>query len=163
MKLTMHWGCFLLAYATVFGGKQKVVVILKEPLRAENVEIRLPELTSARGEVRDLEKTLWLGEPLREDRAVEAVAKKSLDLKIQATGRQGAQITLVLPDAGYVELTLRDFYGKNLQSIAEGQFQAGTFSYQMRSSTEEEKQGIRFLTLKVDGRVVLKKVLTRVQ
>ncbi len=155
--------CVLLACGVAVGGKQKVVVILSEPLRAENVQIRIPEITSARGETRDLEKTLWLGEPIRDERPAETLVKQALDFKIKTAGRQNAQVTLVLPDAGYVELTLRDFYGKNLETLAEGQFQPGQFSFSMQSLALEDKQGIRFLTLKIDGRVALKKVLTRVQ
>ncbi len=163
MKLSGLGAFVLFACVTAFGGKQKVVVILSEPLRAENVQILLPEMTSVRGEVRDLEKTLWLGEPVREDRPAEPEPKQSLELKIRTAGRQNAQVTLVLPHPGYVELSLRDFYGKNLETVAEGQFQSGQFHFSMRSLADDEKQGIRFLTLKLNGRVVLKKVLSRVQ
>ena len=105
-------------------GKQKIIVRLREPLKAETVRIRLPEVQTAKGETRDLETRLELGGRPKEEKKA-AVAALKLDMSVRGTGKNGVQVTLTLPEAGYVEVVIMDFYGKSLGTLLSGQLPAG--------------------------------------
>jgi hypothetical protein len=155
-----------LALACISGawaGKQKIIVRLREPLKAETVKIRLPEVKNAKGETRDLETRLELGNKPKQDapRAPETALK--LDLAVRNLGKSTVQVTLSLPNPGYVEVMILDFYGKNLATLLSGNLPAGVFPLKPYVLKEGDHNGIKFMTLRINGKMVMKRMLTKVR
>lgn len=146
-----------------WSGKQKIIVRLREPLKAETVKIHLPELTNTLGERRDLETQLELGgkDPAKPSKQQTQALK--LNMQIQPVGKTTIQVTISLPGPGYVEVLLLDFYGKKLATLMEGQFLAGKYFLDPFDFKEGDHNGIQFLALRINGKVVMKRVLTKVK
>src|SRR4051812_11201595 len=96
-----------------WGGKQKIIVRLREPLRAETVKIRIPELSNGKGETRDLETQLQLGDPEKVVQPKSFQDNLKLNMMVRSVGKDAVQVTLTLPEAANIQLMLLDFYGKN--------------------------------------------------
>jgi hypothetical protein len=155
-------GIFVLASLSS-AGKQKIILRLREPLRAETIQIKVPELSNGRGETRDLETKLELGtQPKTEAPKVVEHALK-LDMLVRNLGKTGVQVTLTMPNAGYVELSVMDFYGKRVATLIEGNLTPGVYPLRPISLKDAESNGIKFLTLRINGKVALKKVITKVR
>jgi hypothetical protein len=84
-------------------------------------------------------------------------------MSVRNSGKGGIQVTLTLPEAGYVEVSVMDFYGKHLATLVEGNLPPGIYPLQSVSLKDADGNGIKFLTLRVNGKVVLKKVITKVR
>ena len=153
----------LALFSSSWSGKQRIIVRLKEPLKAETVRIQLPELTNGRGETRDLETSLELGNKSKAEGPKNQQAALKLNMVLRPAGKNAVQVTLTLPNPGYAEITLMDFYGKNLATLAEGQYQSGTFVLPPFTYKEGEHNGIHLVALRLNGKVVLKRVLTKVK
>jgi hypothetical protein len=82
---------------------------------------------------------------------------------IRNSGKNGLQVTLTLPAPGYVEVVMMDFYGKNLATVLAGNMPAGVYPLRPFIVKEGENNGIRFLTLRINGKVAMKKVITKVR
>lgn len=153
----------LLASGLAWGAKQKIILRLREPLRAEAVKIKVPELSTAKGETRDLETLLQLGGvPKPETKTVTQQAMK-LNMLLRSVGKNSVQVTLLLPQPGYVQIFLLDFYGKNQGTILDGPMPAGAHVLNPVPLKDGEHHGINFLTLKLNGKVAMKKVMTKVK
>lgn len=160
--LTLLVTALLFASGT-WAAKQKIIVRLREPLRAEPIKIRLPEVKNARGETRDLETRLDLGDKPRHEQSKVVEAALRLDMQLRPVGKGSIQVTLTLPKASFVEVYILDFYGKNIGVVAVGQLPSGTHALQPFDTKEGSQNGIKFLTLKINGKVAMKKVLTKVR
>jgi hypothetical protein len=151
--------CIPLSWA----GKQKIIIRLREPLRAESVKIQVPELTNGRGETRDLETKLELGaQPKKEAPKTQETALK-LDMTVRSVGKNGVQVSMTLPTGGYVEVVMMDFYGKNLATLFSGNLPPGSYPLAPFTIKEGDNNGIKFMTLRINGKVALKKVVTKVR
>lgn len=144
-------------------GKQKIIIRLREPLRAETVQIKVPELTNGRGETRDLEAKVELGTQPKAETPKTVDKALKLDMAVRNFGKTGVQVTLTLPHPGYVELMVMDFYGKQVATLVDGNLPAGVYPLRPVTLQEAETNGIRFLTLRINGKVALKKVITKVR
>src|SRR5688500_4714810 len=71
-------GVFLLGMTDAEAGKHRILVRLRDPLKAETVKIRLSEVKNLRGETRDLETTL----DLRQNEKKEQVKTESPAFKL---------------------------------------------------------------------------------
>lgn len=144
-------------------GKQKIILKLREPLRAETVRILVPELSNGRGETRDLETRVDLGGQARTEPQVNKDVTLKLNMLVRTVGKTGVQVTLTLPNPGYVEIELLDFYGKKLATILSASLTTGVYPLQPVTFREGDNNGIKFMTLRINGKVVLKKVITKVR
>ncbi len=149
------------SFFTFSSAKQKIILHLKQPLRAENTVLRLGEITARTGATHDLEKVIILSsEELPKE--IEAIESKfDLALNVKPLNK-GYVIDLTLPKSGNVVLQLMDFYGKNLATILEGNFERGSHSVMLDQDKMGDPNGIQFIALKLDGKIVLRKVLTKV-
>jgi hypothetical protein len=146
-----------------WAGKQKIILRLREPLRAETIKVQVPELTNARGETRDLETKIELGtQPKAEAPKAKEEALK-LNMAVRNVGKTGVQVTLTLPTPGFVEVAMIDFYGKNLATLLAGNLPAGVFPLRPYSLKDGDNNGIKFMTLRINGKVVLKRMITKVR
>lgn len=143
--------------------KQKIIVRLREPLKAETVKIRLPEVKNGRGETRDLETRLELGEKPKQDAPKAAETALKLNLAVKSVARNAVQVTLTLPKAGYVELMVMDFYGKNLATLLEGHLPTGVYPLAPYVFKDGDHNGIKFMTLRINGKMAMKRVVTKVR
>ncbi|HLP40686.1 MAG TPA: hypothetical protein VK465_04195 [Fibrobacteria bacterium] len=148
---------------TTWAGKQKIIVRLREPLRAEQVKIRMPEVKSARGETRDLETLLDLGGKREDVDAKSAEVVLKLNMEVRSTGKGAVQVTLTLPEAGYVEVAIMDFYGKHLATLLSGTLAAGVHPLKPFIFKDGDNNGIKFMTLKLNGKMAMKRVMTKVR
>lgn len=153
----------LAAISVSWAGKQRILIRLREPLRAETVTVKIPELTNGRGETRDLETQVELGAQVRPEAAKGEDVSLKLDMMVRTVGKTGAQVTLSLPAAGFVEIEMLDFYGKNLATVLSAHMQSGVHPLQPISFKDGDNNGIKFLTLRINGKVALKKVITKVR
>jgi hypothetical protein len=146
-----------------WAAKQKIIVRLREPLKAETVKIRLPEVKNAKGETRDLETRLELGAKPRQEtpRNVEAALK--LDMAVRNLGKSAVQVTLTLPNPGFVEVVILDFYGKNLATLLAAHMPSGVFPLKPFALKDGDHNGIKFMTLRINGTVVMKRMMTKVR
>jgi hypothetical protein len=153
----------LVCLSGAWAGKQKIIVRLREPLKAETIKIRLPEVKNAKGETRDLEARLDLGVKPKQEapRTVEAALK--LDMALRNLGKNAVQVTLTLPNPGYVEVMILDFYGKNLATLMAGNLTSGVYSLKPHVLKEGDLNGIKFMTLRINGKMVMKRMLTKVR
>ena len=154
---------FMICLSLSWAGKQKIIIRLREPLRAETVKIQVPELTNGRGETRDLETKVELGvQPKKEAPKTQETALK-LDMTVRSIGKNGVQVSMTLPTSGYVEVVLMDFYGKNLATLFSGNLAPGIYPMRPFTIKEGDNNGIKFMTLRINGKVALKKVVTKVR
>ena len=161
--LPVVFAILMLAISPLLAGKQKIILRLREPLRAETIQIRVPELTNARGETRDLETKVELGTaPKTEAPKVQDNSLK-LNMMVRNFGKGGVQVTLTLPTQSYVELVVMDFYGKKLATLLDGAMAQGIYPLRPVLMKDADVNGIKFLTLRINGKVALKKVITKVR
>jgi hypothetical protein len=153
----------LIGANATWSGKQRIIVRLREPLRAETIKIRVPELSNGKGETRDLETQLQLGGPQRTEAPKLEQNNFKLNMVLRSVGKNAVQVTLTLPTPGYVQLMLLDFYGKNQGALLDGNMPAGIVSLPPIALKETDHNGISFLTLKINDKVVMKKVITKVR
>lgn len=149
--------------AISWAGKQKIIVRLREPLRAETIKIRVPELTNGRGETRDLEAKVELGAQSKAEASKPKEASLKLNMVVRNIGKNGVQVTVTLPTAGYVEVGIMDFYGKSVATLLNGNMSKGIYPLLPVTLKEGDNNGIKFMTLRINGKVVLKKVITKVR
>jgi hypothetical protein len=146
-----------------WSGKQKLVIKLREPLRAETVKIRVSELSNGRGEIRDLETKVELRTQAKpETQKIQAAALK-LDMTVRTVGSQGVQVNLTLPTPGFVEVVMMDFYGKSLSTLFSGNLPSGGHAIGPFPVKVSDNGGMKFMTLRINGKMVLKKVMNKVK
>lgn len=157
------YALLLISAMASWAGKQKIIVRLREPLKAESVKIRLPEVKNARGETRDLETRLELGVKPKQEapKSVDAIVK--LNMLVRPVGKNAVQVTLSLPNPGFVELVVLDFYGKNLATLLAGPMPAGIHPMKPFIFKDGDHNGIKFMTLRINGKVAMKRVMTKVR
>lgn len=146
----------------VMAEKQTIILKLKQPLRSEVVKIRIPSTLNAKGERRDLETVLPLGPGStgKEAQAKSEIAEKlSLAFQVKQLGKNSLLIRFTLPTAGYVEVQLLDLYGKTLATVAAENYSKGSHILPPLPYRESEQNGVRFLALKIDGKMVKKQML----
>ena len=146
-----------------WSGKQKLVIKLREPLRAETVKIRVSELSNGQGEIRDLETKVELSTQAKpETQKIQAAALK-LDMTVRTVGSQGVQVKLTLPTPGFVEVVMMDFYGKSLSTLFSGNLSSGGHAIGPFPVKVSDNGGMKFMTLRINGKMVLKKVMNKVK
>jgi len=162
--LTVNW-LMGMALLVSFGwaGKQKIIVRLREPLRAETVKIRIPELTNGRGETRDLETKLELGAAAKAETQQVQSAALTLNMALRNVGANAVEVTLTLPDQGFVEVVMMDFYGKSLATLISDDMSPGVHHLAPYALKDIDNNGIKFMTLRINGKMVMKKVMTKVR
>lgn len=164
MRSSFTW-LMSIALLVSFGwaGKQKIIVRLREPLRAETVKIRIPELTNSRGETRDLETKVELGVQAKSEAPKIQPTVLKLNMALRTVGANAVQVILTLPEDGFVEIVMMDFYGKSLATLFSGNLASGTYPMPPYLLKDVDNNGIKFMTLRINGRMVLKKVMTKVR
>ena len=163
MKFTATALLVLLTVQFSPAGKQKIILRLRDPLKAETIKVLVPELTNGRGETRDLEAKVELGGPAKVEAAKPQVASLKLDMAVRSVGKTGVQVTITIPTAGYVEVVMMDFYGKNLATLLAGNLPPGVYPMRTYDAKETDNNGIKFMTLRINGKVALKRVITKVR
>ena len=157
-QILVLFAALSISVPAVWAGKQKIIVRLREPLKAETVKIRLPETKNLRGETRDLETHLELGSKPK------TVAQSlKLDMLIRPMGKGAVQVTLTLPQGGYMELVVLDFYGKQLATLLAAQMSPGVHPLKPFEFKDGDVNGITFMTLRINGKVALKRMMTKVR
>ncbi|MBW8890595.1 MAG: hypothetical protein JF616_22810 [Fibrobacteres bacterium] len=155
--------CVLAMVSLCPAGKQRIILRLKDPLRAESIQIHAPGLSNGHGETRDLDAKVELGTAARSDAPAIQDAGLKLGMSVHNYGKSGVQVTLTLPTAGYVELSVMDFYGKRVATLVDGNLPAGIYPLRPVTLNNSDANGIKFLTLRINGKVALKKVITKVR
>lgn len=56
-----------------------------------------------------------------------------------------------------------DFYGKHIATLIDGNLPSGIYPLRPVSLKDADVNGIKFLTLRINGKVALKKVVTKVR
>ncbi len=157
------WASLILLFSSSWAGKQRIIIKLRDPLKAEVIKIRLPEITNAKGETRDFETKLELGTaPKVETNKIQSVTL-ALNMVSRNIGDNGVQVTLTLPEAGFIEVEVMDFYGKTIASLFSGNLTSGNHPLDPYFLKDGDNNGIKFITLRINGKVALKKVLTKVR
>jgi len=144
-------------------GKQRIILRLKDPLRAETIQIHAPGISNGHGETRDLDAKVELGGSAQPDAPKVQDAGLKLGMSVHNYGKSGVQVTLTLPTAGYIELSVMDFYGKHVATLVDGNLPAGIYPLRPVMLNNSDANGIKFLTLRINGKVELKKVITKVR
>jgi hypothetical protein len=144
-------------------GKQRILIRLKDPLKAETVQIHAPGISNGRGETRDLDAKVELGTGPKVEAPKAQESGLKLGMAVRNQGKAGVQVTLTLPTAGYVELSVMDFYGKHVATLIDGNLPVGVYPLRPVSLKDADVNGIKFLTLRINGKVALKKVITKVR
>jgi hypothetical protein len=146
--------------------QQTLVLKLKQPLRAEAVKVRVPGAQNQRGERRDLETVIDLGptqiaaNPKTDDAAADVL---TLGLNARVLGKSSLLVSFTLPKAGFVEIALLDFYGKTVATVTADPFLKGRHVLPPFPFQQSEQNGVRFLSLSIDGKVALRKMLPQVK
>lgn len=147
-------------------GEQTLVLKLKQPLRAEAVKVRVPGAQTLRGERRDLETIIPLA-PITAgpgDKVDESASEVlTLGLNARVLGKNSLLIQFTLPKAGFVEISLLDVYGKKLAIVTADPFARGRHVLPPFPFQQSEQNGVRFLSLSIDGKVALRKMLPQVK
>ena len=73
------------------------------------------------------------------------------------------QVTMTLPNPGYVEVVMMDFYGKNLATLFAGNLTPGVYPMRPFTIKDGDNNGIKFMTLRINGKVAMKRVITKVR
>lgn len=164
MILSKFTPIFLIFWVSVaWSGKQKIVIRLREPLRAESIKIRVPQLANSGVGAHDLEAKLELGPEIKVAPPKEQVQTLKLNLDLKTLGTNGVQVTLTLPDPGFVEVVVMDFYGKNLATLVAQEKTRGIYLLPPYFPKDLDHNGIKFVTLKLNGKMVLQKTISKVR
>ncbi len=164
MNRATHWFSLTVFLVSLgWAGKQKLVIKLREPLRAETVKIRVSELSNGRGEIRDLESKVELGAQAKVEAPKIQAATLKLNMAVKRVGSQGVQVQLTLPKAGFAEVAMIDFYGKSLTTLFSGNLESGSFTLGPFPIKDGDNSGMKFVTLRLNGKMVLKKVMNKVR
>jgi hypothetical protein len=164
MKIVATVSLVMVAIASFsWAGKQKIILRLREPLRAETIKVQVPELTNGRGETRDLETKIELGTQPKAETSKQKEETLKLNMAVRNVGKTGVQVTLTLPAPGYVEVVMIDFYGKSLATLLDANMPAGVFPLRPYALKEGDNNGIKFMTLRINGKMALKRMITKVR
>jgi hypothetical protein len=155
--------CLLAMVSLCPAAKQRIILRLKDPLRAESIQIHAPGLSNGHGETRDLDAKVELGTAARSEAVKVQEGGLKLGMSVHNYGKGGVQVTLSLPTAGYVELSVMDFYGKHVATLIDGNLPVGVYPLRPVTFNNSDANGIKFLTLRINGKVALKKVITKVR
>jgi hypothetical protein len=131
--------------------RQKILIYLKEPLRDNSVNIKLNN---------NLDDIIEF-----ENKEEQPLVPISLYKIIYAGGKDSKRsISLVLPQMGHAKLEVYDFYGKNLGTLLDEHRAKGKTILEEDESwkTFTNFRGIAFFILTMDGNVVLKKLVPKV-
>lgn len=157
---------FLTLTTPALAGEQTLVLKLKQPLRAESVKVRVPGAQTLRGERRDLETVIPLA-PITTgpgDKVDESASEVlTLGLNARVLGKNSLLIHFTLPKAGFVEISLLDVYGKKLAVVVADPYTKGRHVLPPFPFQQSEQNGVRFLSLSIDGKVALRKMLPQVK
>lgn len=155
VMLLFNIGLAGLGYSSSPKPSTKVFLFLKEPLRAEeSVVIRLNNTLEENVQLKVDDKS----ELLQNESVFEIVYQK----KHQGVGNE---ILVDLSQGGLISLDVYDFYGKKLGNLFAGYQPNGVM---VLNENEKWKvfnrfKGIVYFTLTVDGRLVKKKLLAKVE
>jgi hypothetical protein len=155
-----------LGFSHAYAGKQTLVLKLKQPLRAEEVKVRVPGAQNARGERRDLEAVIALGpsQPGKNARIDSSkIDNLSLDLTARRLGRNSLLVGFTLPGPANVEIVLLDLYGKAMATLVSEPFPKGHHLLPPFPFRDSDQNGVHFLALKLNGKIALRKVLPQVK
>jgi len=150
---------------SVQGGKQTLILQLREPLRTGTSELIVPAVTNFKGEVRDLRIPIQLGDtldPASKEFLESAPSAPGVDMTVTSEGRRSFLIKLSLPQPAMVEIVLMDIYGKNLGVLFAGPCTLREMSWK-HVFKEKDPGGLRILSMKVDGKIAVKRVLPQVK
>jgi hypothetical protein len=152
----------VLPLALATAAKQKIIVKLREPLKAETIKVRMTEITNNRGETRDLETKIDLSVKEKVEAPKTQTETLKLNMTLRNIGTNAVQVILALPEPGFIEVVVMDFYGKSLNTLYSGNMAKGIYPLGPFPLKDGENNGIKFMTLRIDGKMVLKKVMTKV-
>ena len=102
------------------------------------------------------------GKPKKEAPKVVSQSLK-LDMLVRSVGKAAVQVTLSLPQAGYVELLILDFYGKQLATLLAAPMSPGVHPLKAFDLKDGDGNGIKFMTLRINGKVAMKRMMTKVR
>ncbi len=158
--------CLGLCVSSALAGKQTLVLRLKQPLKAEETKVRISGAQNERGERRDLETVLPLG-PAKNQSETHAgnVAAEdlSLDLTARRLGKSSILVGFTLPTPSNVEIVLLDSYGKTLATLTNEPYTKGSHLLPPFPYHESEQNGMRFIALKLNGKIPLRVMLPQVK
>ena len=151
-------------HSTPFSGKQRLILQIREPLRPTATELVLPATINSKGEVRDLKLQIQLGDSTGAIKVVQDpnASIPGLEMTVVSEGRRTYLIRLHLPQPAFVEVDLMDMHGKNLGVLFTGQCTKTEMSWR-QVFKEKDPGGLRILAMKVNGKMVVKRVLPQVK
>jgi hypothetical protein len=131
--------------------RQKIYLFLTEPLREETVRI-------------NLENEIGEEQQINTEKPVDLVPSSDFKVTYISNKHTKKTLSLELAKSGLVKLEVYDFYGKHLGTLFEG------YSDKQQLIIEEDEswktftqfKGVTFFLLTIDGEVVLKKLLPKV-
>jgi len=133
--------------------KQKLILFLTEPVTTQEVSVRVEENFQTSGRLNSKVK-------------VEKLKIKNLNVLTYKVGQGNKQnLTLELIQNGFVRLEVHDFSGKFLGVLFENHLVKGQYVFEEDGRWERFKslKGIAFLTLYIDNKKVLKKLVAKME
>ena len=101
-------------------GKQKIILHLREPLKAETVKIVVPGVEERPRRNPGSGNQGRIGRTSQDRSPQNPETTLKLDLAVRSIGKNGVQVTMTLPNPGFVEVVMMDFYGKSLATLFAG-------------------------------------------
>lgn len=154
-----------LSLGWAWGGKQRLILQLREPLRSAPAELVLPAVTNAKGETRDLKAELQLADstlPGNTD-AVDAPKAIPVDMTVRDGGGHTIWVHITLPNAAQVDITLMDIHGKNLGTLFSDQCSAGEQNQRLEVPKESDPGSIRLIAMRVNGKLAVRRAISQVK
>ncbi len=151
----------------VHADKQRLILLLRDPLRPVTSEVILPAVTNAHGETRDLKTVLQLADTTATaatpGQASRDTAQLTLGMTVKSLGPHQVWVRITLPQPADVEVLLLDLYGKNLGTLFAGQCPRGEMILQPELPKEINPRGLKLVALRVDGNIVTRQVIAQVK
>ncbi len=160
MQFWRYFIVLLLPGLPFASGEGKLVIRLMEPLREEKVTIRLFESRFADGSLSDLESILDLSGEAKTTDSINSGGKSRPSLVFD---RSAGSIQVYLPRQGRIELDLLDLYGKKIRTLLEGNVAAGEHGVVLQDEDKPDRHGVRFVQLKIDGKLVERRMIAQVR
>lgn len=154
MKLH-KWVFFVLAIAVYViaenAGKQRMVILLKDPIETKHLNVKIQG---------DLET---LSEKKEKDAKPVLQEITESNISFSFNRMQQRTLTLNLEHSGFVTLEVRDFQGKLISVLVEDYLSKGKYVFEENDTWKSLRnlKGLAFISLSVDGKQVLRKLMAK--
>ena len=128
-----------------------MIILLKDPVETKNINVKIQGELDTRSQKEEKESKPVLQE----------ITESSVTFSFNRMQRR--TLTLNLEQSGFVILEVRDFKGKIISVLVQDYLSKGKYVFEENDTWKSLRnlKGLAFISLSVDGRQVLRKIMAK--